>query len=273
MLYLREIKNRQLVQYQNGEKKTKFRYMKRKVLYFLLFMACIFAASAQNTASTDSAALVVNRYLRLLNFESLRTDSILYIESYIINRSDLTDTTFMRRWHVEPNQDRVELWHGGELGYGLVTDGKQLFKKYNAKKKVWETISASKYFDDAPAYDFHGPLYRWKTDGLEMHYQGEWNYNGNTAYRILIQSPTRYDRYYMFEKESGLLFLIDELSTHSENMDPNAPHVDWRACHEFTPLGRCLFPSIESYQYNGAVTIIYHHFKYLPLNPERFTQE
>lgn len=241
----------------------------KHVFSFLLIACCLTGFLHAQQTPVDSAQIVIDRYLGLLNFDEMKTDSMLYIETIIVGRNHPNDTTVMKRWFVAPNQYRVEIWMRNALGYGLVTDGRNVFRKYNFKKEYWENISASDYYDDAPAYDFHGPLYRWKTDGGNVEYQGEWNYNGHPAYRIFVQSPIRYDRNYLFEKESGLLFLVHEFSTHAETMT-EGPHVDWRAVHEYQPFGRCLFPSVESYQYKEEIVFQYHTYKYLPINLELF---
>lgn len=241
-----------------------------KRLLSLLLIAFVFTSYSQaQQTPKDSAEIVIDRYLGLLNFGEMKTDSMLYIETLIVGRNHPNDTTIMRRWFVAPNQYRVELWMRKSLGYGLVSDGKNVFRKYNMKKDQWENISASAYYDDAPAYDFHGSLYRWKTDGGNVEYQGEWNYDGHQAYRIFVRSPIRYDRNYLFEKESGLLFLVHEFDTHVETMT-EGPHVDWRAVHEYQPVGRCLFPSVESYQYKNDIVFQYHTYQYVPINYDLF---
>lgn len=242
--------------------------MKRPLLCFA-FLLFGLALQAQE-APTDSAAMIVDQYLRLLNFDAVKTDSMLYIESFVIDRDNTDDTLFMRRWHIEPNSNRVELWHGGELGFGLTTDGYKIFKKYNAEKKQWQRIPVETYYDNESGYNYHGPLHNWRKLGVELTYMGELDFQGNRVYRVLAKEPYRYDRYYLFEKMSSILFLIDEQTTHSEDITDKAIHVDWRAFHEYVPLGDCLFPSVESYQHEERITIIYHKYRYLPIDRSLF---
>ena len=55
-----------------------------KKLTFLLFVALALHSTAQKSIpATDSAEAIVNRYMDLLNVRSIRTDSILYMETYI----------------------------------------------------------------------------------------------------------------------------------------------------------------------------------------------
>ena len=245
----------------------------KKLILCLIFAAGCYAAAAQQPADTDSATMVVERYLKILNYEAIRNDSILYVESFITNRNDPSDTLQMRRWFMWPNLNRTELWHHGVMKFGLVSNGHGRYRRFDADKRVWKDAQEFSYLDQAMAYDYRGPLYRWDMNGLELIYQGEWNYNSNKVYRILVKDPARFDRYYMFEKESGLLFLIKELETHGDDVVTSDIHVDWRAYHEYQPFGHSLLPSAESYQKGASITIIHHSYRYLPADTSIFNRD
>lgn len=245
--------------------------MRKTVLITLLLLLAGGLHAQNHQYIADSAEIVVNRYLRLLNYDALRQDSMLYIETVIYSRSNPHDTIMMRRWHVAPYKYRTEIWHGDTLTTGLVCDAESVFLEYDRWSKHWDDVGVTWYYDHAKAYDFHEPLFNWKSEGCKLTYKGVWKFQGENVYRILVESPLRYDRYYLFEKNSGLLFLIDETTGHSPSFDTvNNVHVDWRAYHEYQPLGTAVFPSIESYQYDDDITFMFHKMCYLPINEELF---
>ena len=155
--------------------------------------------------------------------------------TYLLNESDKT-------WSFRP-------------GAGSFTGGKMKFVRQGSCKlngqEGW-------YFDEYRA-----------ADGSTFTFY----YNSNKVYRILVTDPSRYDRYYMFEKESGLLFLIKELETQGDDVMTSDIHVDWRAYHEYMPFGRSILPSVESYQKGPSITIIHHSYSYLPVDTTIFNRD
>lgn len=246
--------------------------MKRIILLFTLSCWTAMAAWCQNRQTTvDSAELIVDRYIKILNFDAIKSDSMLYIESRITHRSSPNDTIILKRWYLAPYSYRTELWHKDTLTFGLLTNGRTTHKRLKEGEKKWEDVSISSYMDDFPGYDFHGPFAHYKVMGWAMEYQGVWDMNGHKVYRIFVQAPRRYDRYYLFEKETNLLFLIDEKDTYDpSNTLVEGSHVDWRAYHEYTPKGACTFPTIESYQYEGEITTMHSQVTYLPIDESLF---
>lgn len=240
--------------------------MKRILSLLPLLLAAVTAFSQQK----DSASLIVQRYFDVVHFGNVYPDSMLYIESKIFDRDEPGDTLILRRWHIEPKSNRVELWHKGELGIGLIGNSTGIYSQYNADHKEWSLVTEETFLDAYAAYDYHGPLWNWRHNGIELFYSGKVDFKGNPAYRIFVTDPVRYDRYYIFEKQTGLLFLIHELDGHHPDMTTNNPKVDWRAIHEYTPVGRSYFPSVESYQSQEHITIINHTYKYLPIDEEIF---
>ena len=104
--------------------------MKKLLLCLLLGVGCHIAI-AQQTAAIDSATMVVDRFLKILNYEAIRNDSILYVESTITTRNDSGDTLWMRRWFLWPNLNRTELWHEGVLKFGLVSNGHGRYRRFD----------------------------------------------------------------------------------------------------------------------------------------------
>ena len=93
---------------------------------------------------------------------------------------------------------------------------------------------------------------------------------GNKVYRVAVSDPLRGDREYLFEQTSGNLFLTVKLPTIRKNTVVQTPDVDWRAIHEYTPIGGFLFPTLESYQYKGVITIISSEIQLKPFKKSDF---
>lgn len=224
---------------------------------------------------TDSAELIMNRYMDLMNFDAIRMDSILYMETYIYYMTRPNDTAILKRWYLPPNMHRAELWHGDTLLEGAYTDGKAVFREYNKELlDGWTRIAMSRYYNIAPGYDFRGPMYNWKANGSELTFKGMWKFEGNDIYRILVETPDKYNRYLLFEKESGLLFLIEETNQHSEYSNHKAyAHPDLHAYHEYQPIGTVLLPSVESYKVDGDVLFHYTHYQYIKKDLKIFTAD
>lgn len=236
----------------------------KKVLFVVLLLLTVRCAVAQNHQYVeDTAARIINRYLRMLNYEALRGDSILYIKSAIVQRDFPSDTTWMLRW-VQGNKFRVEVWAADTVQVGLLTDGVH-FQEYNTIAKIWQPMSSFDYYDDAIPYDYRGPLYNWRTLGRTAQYAGEYTFQGHPVDRVFVSGPFVYDRYYLFEKESGILFMYTESETmDGEQRSDLSNHVEWRAYHEYTPLGMSLFPSVSSYLSQGSLVVIHDTVSYLP---------
>ena len=122
------------------------------------------------------------------------------------------------------------------------------------------------------SYDFRGPLYQWKANGGELRYEGEFDYQGHPVSSIYVAMPGMYDKHYLFERESGLLFLINETNkTYERTEFSQAIHVDWRAFMEYEQVGLSLLVSKESYKKDGIIVDIDHHGSILPINDRIFT--
>lgn len=222
----------------------------------------------------DSAAWIIDRYLAKLNYGPLKPDSMLYIESVIVNQGDPTDTVFLRRWFAHPEYSRVEIWRNNKLIEGLYANGTDEYRRYDTIRHAWGSKTRADYFDFIEAYDYRGPLYHWRTNGSEITYQGEVDFQGQKVYNVFVAAPFHYDRFYLFEKESGLLFMFTE-ADHvwgDERINPNL-HVDWRAYNEYMPVSGMLLPYVESYQKDQSITLVRHYMWYEPLDLKLFNRE
>lgn len=252
--------------------------MKRALILILLTAVAVVARSQNeetDRSDIDSAAIVLERYLSILNYEAIRSDSVLYIESHAFSQRNPSDTIVMKRWFLPESNYRTELWHGDTLEIGLYSNGYDTFMRYDAKKKLWFKVDVSQYYDHFNAYNFHGPFHQWKNNkkNIQLRYDGVWNFNGNQAYRIFVSQAEMFDRYYMFEKESGLLFMYDQLDSYKDFSRDETTHVEWRAYHEYTPLGASLFPSLESYQYEDDIVVTHHAYRYIAKDMKYFTED
>lgn len=223
------------------------------------------------TTNSDTAKALVDRFLKAMNYEALPTDSMLYIESFIFDFNDRSDTLVMKRWFQPPHNHRVELWSHGKIEVGYLTDGTSNARRYDTIKHRWQKIDLADYYDKGAAYDFHSPLYNWRTNGTELQYLGEWEIHGVKVYKVHAETPGMFIRDYLFEKENGLLFFVIE---HSEifggETDPYHRNVDWRAFTDYIHIGSMLLPYTESYKRNGHTTVINHRYAFLKKDHHKF---
>lgn len=245
--------------------------MKNLLIALTLTMLSAFAWAQNHQWIPDTAVLVVDRYLKILNYDNMPSDSMLYIETIIVDRDNPKDTTLMKRWFVMHQKMRGEIYVNGVRQKALRTNGKDLFREF--KNGRWRAIDPANFYTKLAEYDFRGPLYNWRTQGVELEYKGSWMYNGNEVYRVLVHDPFRYDRYYLFDKQSGLLFMIDELPIDPTTTKSDAvPNVDWRAIHEYYPIHMMFIPSEESYQIDGNITLMHSTMKMIPIDERLFNK-
>lgn len=249
------------------------KYLFSHIALLITATLCL-AASAQDTPSPNEAKAgqVVEDFYRVLNLEALQGDSLLFVESHIVPRGQ-TDTLIMRRWAGPRHRRRVELWFQDTLQMCLFSDGRTYFERYR-NDEGWKSIHAEKYHDEVQAYDIYGPLYQWQLRGDDLTYEGTVTFHGQPVERIGVRNPQHYDRHYYFEKESKLMFLYTESDSIGGEPATIAPRnrVDWHAYHEYQPLGEALLPSVESYQHQGAITLLFHHARRVAFDDRIFTQ-
>ena len=225
-----------------------------------------------NTATnSDTAKAIVERFLKALNYEALPADSMLYIESSIFDFHDRSDTLVMKRWFLPPHSHRVELWLHGKLQLGYLTNGLDNARLYDTIKHVWQKMTLADYYDKGAAYDFHTPLYKWRTNGTEVQYLGEKEIQGVKVYEVHVETPGMYKREYLFERENRLLFfIIEHTEIYSGEVDPYHRNVDWRAFTDYIHIGQSLLPYTESYRRDGRVTVINHRYTFLKKEKKKF---
>ncbi len=233
---------------------------KLRILGATLLLALMGTALAQST--TDSAAIVINRYLSNLGHDSLNWQTV-DIKS-VITFSDGNDTIMMERRFAFPEYSFVKLSRKGKVFFGLYSDNTE-FLMYDTARHSWDVTSESDYLRLLAGYDIRGPLWNWENMSILAEYRGTSDLEGNRVYRVRVHDPLRGDREYLFEKTTGNLFLTIELP-HEEQK----PAVDWRAIHEYTPIGGFLFPTLESYQYKGVITIISSEIQLKPFKKSDF---
>ncbi len=157
---------------------------------------------------------------------------------------------------------------------GYHNDELRLFRKFDSAKHEWVDASQIHYDDMTVGYDFRGSLYHRATNGTEMMYEGSLQFQGHPVEKVYASAPETYDRDYLFEKESGLLFLYTERTTSfGEELMDEARHVDWRAYAEYQPVGRSLIVSEESYQHHGTITLVRHYPLLIPATRKPFVED
>lgn len=215
----------------------------------------------------DSAAIVINSYLKKLGHDTLNWQTV-DIKS-VITFSNSSDTLVMERKFAFPEYSFVKVSYKGDVLFGLYSDNTE-FLQYDTARHSWDVTSESDYLRMLAGYDIRGPLWNWENMVTSAKYRGISTLEGNKVYRVAVSDPLRGDREYLFEQASGNLFLTVEVPTERKNTVVQTPDVDWRAIHEYTPVGAFLFPTLESYQAGGAITIISSQVELRPFNKSDF---
>lgn len=231
-------------------------------------------AADSTNADTAQAAEIIDRYIKIIDFDRIIGDSMLYVESWVVERDNPNDTMFIYRWYMSGHRLRIEMWQKGKMEDAYVTDGKNIFHRFSKSYRDWKIMSQISFYDMVTALDVRGALYDWRAKGSEAKYMGEYEYQGKPVDRVFVATPELFDRNYFFEKETGLLFLLTE-EDHifgDAKKAVNAEKLDWRGWSEFVPLRGCYLPSVESYQQNGQVVIIHHSYRLEAANTKLFTE-
>lgn len=210
------------------------------------------------TSQKDTAESIVDRYVELLGYSRLPQDSMLTMVTTITSLGS-ADTFVMKRWFVPPLMMRVEVWHGDTLQNAFCTNGKNRYRIYDPKKGFWSEYDDYIFYEKLHPYDFRGPLYNWRSQGLTLSYKGITKAKGNHALQtVTVEGPGYYTRHYMFEP-SGLLSAIietDEIDT-VEYRRYQDGHIDWKIEHEYMEVAPgVLLPKEESFMRLGLLTVL-----------------
>lgn len=206
----------------------------------------------------DTAEAIVDRYVELMGYHRLPQDSTLAMVTTITTTGS-TDTFVMKRWFTPPLMMRVEVWLGDTLQTGLCTNGKDRYRIYNPKRGFWEDVTDYSYYNKMQGYDFRGPLYNWRSNGMTLQYKGVTKAKGNHELQtVTVEGPAYYTRHYMFEP-SGLLAVImetGEMDTveYRRNLEG---HIEWKIEHEYMEVAPgVLLPKEESFMRQGQLTVL-----------------
>ena len=266
---------------------NRYKIMKKITLTLLLsVLACLGMAQVHDNeivpmtfdtvgADTSRAIAIVDRYVNMVDFSLYRTDSVLRVTTHVIDLAHPNDTMTIYRWYMAPRYNRVEIWQKGIIIDGYYSDGIALFRKFHTNRREWANLAPDSYFTSTLYLDIRGALYDWRTKGEEVFYAGEFNFKGKPLDRVFAVTPNTFDRYYYFEKETGLLGLVTEDEHISEDNKKMmaAERVEWRAWHEFVPLKGHYLPSEESYQAGNNIVTMHHSYTYEAPNKKLFTED
>ena len=137
----------------------------------------------------DTAEAIVDRYVELMGYHRLPQDSTLAMVTTITTTGS-TDTFVMKRWFAPPLMMRVEVWLGDTLQTGLCTNGKDRYRVYYPSKGRWETVEDYIYYHKVQNYDFRGPLYNWRSNGMTLQYKGITKAKGNHELQtVTVEAP------------------------------------------------------------------------------------
>ena len=243
---------------------------KRLLILALLLPACLWAQKA----TTDSAELLVQRYIRMLNYDALPKDSMLVMET-TVSYLGSPDTFVMRRWYAYPDMLRVEIWKGDSLNHGFCTNGSDRYREYVSRHGWWEDVFSAEFMRRVKPYDFHCPLYDWNPEEAQLTYAGTTSLKGQVLNAVRVEQSGSHPYHYLFEEQSGMLLFIiaanEESSGQETHMHLN--RTDWKAFHEYTPVGTSLIASEESFMRNGILTIQHTKAHFEAVDRMRFNQD
>ncbi|MBP5527521.1 MAG: hypothetical protein J6X79_03595 [Bacteroidales bacterium] len=236
--------------------------MKRLLLLFALLPLTLQAQ--------DSAEVIVNRYLRMLNYEELPQDSTLVMETTISFHGS-NDTFTLRRWFTPPTMMRVEVWRGNNQTDGYCTNGGDRHREYVSRAGWWRDMEHSLFHEKIAAYDFRGPLYNWQMFGTQLTYKGVVMAKGQRLQVVRAEQRNNYTRYFFFDEQSGLLVLMQEKDeTPVNNMNDqvlkqvHTQPIEYKVVHEYLPMGKSLIASQESFMREGLLTIMETKARFIP---------
>jgi hypothetical protein len=241
----------------------------------LILIALLALMPLVSTAQADTAATIVDRYLDLLGVDRLPQDKMLTLVTTITSPGS-QDTFIMKRWYIAPRMMRVEVWYGDTLQTGLCTNGKDRYRVYKPMLGYWEEKPDYAFYEDMQSYDFRGPLYNWRNNGLKLRYKGITRAKGDHELQtVIVEGPKLFTRHYMFEP-TGLLAVIIETDEYdsTEYHYNGEPHTEWKMEHEYMQVGTAsILPKEESFMRDGVLTILRTEAKLEPKQTLLFNKD
>ena len=226
-------------------------------------------------AQTDTvAARIIDRYLAILNIDALPQDSMLVLTTTITKQGG-GDTVVMTRLFQKPQMFRVDVRDSHGLQTGLCSNGKDRFRAYPYQGDWWGDIKPEDFYNRLTGFDFRGPLYNWRMNGLELTYLGkvDVDHKGAKLDAVRVVTSTTYPRTYFFE-ESGLLCLIIEDEVMSDGIPVlKDTHINWKCEHEYGRVGETVLPTLESFLRHGEQTVLSTEMHFEKRDNLRFNQD
>ena len=222
----------------------------------------------------DTAALVVDSYLSILNYDALPADSTLVLHTTISYHGQ-PDTFYMTRYYTQKGMMRVEVRNQqGDMLTGLCTNGKDRYRQYSRQLGWWEDQEPDEFEVTLQGYDFRGPLYNWRNRGIRLTYNGTSEVEGHILQVVIAEQKNHFMRYYMFDTENHLLNLVFEKDSMMEGstLRGGIP-IDWKVIHEYLPVRESLIVSEESFLRTGLYTIMKSSATLEKRNPLLFNQD
>lgn len=231
--------------------------MKKVLSIALLALLPSLLAAQDHLLRPDTAAMLVDRYLRILNADGLPADSTLELVT-TVTTSGNTDTFTIRRWYAAPQMHRVEVWHGRQLQTAFCSNGKDRYRLYKPDLGYWVDITPDAFYDRLSGYDFRGPLHGWRAQNAHLTYKGAVNVSGKgTLHSVFAEMPGHYSRYYLFEPTGLLAVIIETGEMDTTEFKPfEASRIEWKCMHEYQQVGPSIVPKQESFMRRGQLTVM-----------------
>ena len=226
--------------------------------------------------NVDSAAMVVDTYLRLLNSGAVPHDSCLYLRTVITTTTD-TATIIMQRWFARDGMARIEVRFGDSLMTGLCTNGNNRYRRYLPVTQWWEDTDTAQFLTRMEGYDYRCPLQDWRGKQCRLQWIGTSTIEGHPLLAVLVQREEWHDRVYFFDPDNRLLTFVQERDEVDGKLLPKQRggdnHIEWKAFHEYQPIGKMLQPSLESFKRGSVVTVMQTEVHLIALDPFLFNHD
>ena len=242
--------------------------MKRIALIIALLLPLALHAKSDSTA-----AAIVDRYLSLLNVDALPHDSMLVITTTVTSPGS-TDTFTMKRLYAWPQMFRVDVFDaGGKRLTGLCGNGTTRHRSYDTLRGWWRELTKETFYYKLSSFDFRGPLYNWRSQGVDLEYQGKTTVKGEQLDVVKVSGPTVYTRMYMFQDNGMLALIIDSDKVEADDAPYSDTHIEWKCIHEYQHIGETLLPSLESFARDNRLTVLQSEAHLEALETLQFNQD